>query len=345
MPDHLRCAAGAAVLAGAACGALAQTATLDLDEPTWDRWMYPFNFTPGTRATASVFAAIEMEGFDDRDAQFLLGFDATGSVPAGQGVSRYRVVSAVVTASVANDEQFAYDPTPDTWKNVIADTDPDYVADADPGRPVELFGVGYRDGYDATTFNETSPFGTPEIEPAENGRNAFAANFLSDGAAVNVSNSVRESFDPDALAVGAADLTPGTPVPADTTFTFTIDTSDPASAAYLRRSLDAGVLVFSVSSLHPATGGPDGGTGDVTYPIWYTRDNIVAILDGLTATISLEVFVGSPADLNADGSFNNTDINLFVNAFLAGDASADVNADGSLNNTDINLFVNAFLAG
>lgn len=337
---------GMAALGVASSAGLAQTASLELDEPTWDRWMYPFNFTPGSRATASTFGAIEIEGFDDRDAQFLLGFDATVAVPAGEGPSRYRIVSASVTASVANDEQFAYDPTADTWKNVIVDTDPDYAPDADAGRPVELFPVGYRGGFDATTFTGTSPFGgTPVVDPAEGARYAFAANFLSDGTAVDVSNHVRESYDPDSLAIGTADLTPGTPVPVDTTFTFTIDASDPASAAYLRRSLDAGVLVFSISSLHPATGGEGGGTGDVTYPIWYTQDNLVALLDGLTATITLEVFVGSPADLNADGVFNNTDINLFVGAFLGGEASADVNADGVLNNTDINLFVSAFLAG
>ena len=49
------------------------------------------------------------------------------------------------------------------------------------------------------------------------------------------------------------------------------------------------------------------------------------------------------ADQNGDGSFNNTDINLFVNNFLAQDAAADINGDGSWNNTDINLFVNLFL--
>lgn len=52
-----------------------------------------------------------------------------------------------------------------------------------------------------------------------------------------------------------------------------------------------------------------------------------------------------PADLNADGVLNNTDINLFVSAFLAGDPAADLNADGVFNNTDVNLYVGAFLAG
>ena len=51
------------------------------------------------------------------------------------------------------------------------------------------------------------------------------------------------------------------------------------------------------------------------------------------------------ADLNNDGDLNNTDINLFVSAFIAGDLAADLNNDGDLNNTDINRFVQLFLAG
>ena len=54
---------------------------------------------------------------------------------------------------------------------------------------------------------------------------------------------------------------------------------------------------------------------------------------------------GPTADLNGDGNYNNTDINLFVQAFLAGDPAADLNSDGNYNNTDINLFVQLFLAG
>ena len=51
------------------------------------------------------------------------------------------------------------------------------------------------------------------------------------------------------------------------------------------------------------------------------------------------------ADITGDGNLNNSDINAFVNAFLAMDPAADLNADGNFNNTDINAFVNAFLAG
>lgn len=51
------------------------------------------------------------------------------------------------------------------------------------------------------------------------------------------------------------------------------------------------------------------------------------------------------ADFNSDGILNNTDINIYVAAFLAGNPAADFNADGLFNNQDVNLYVNAFLAG
>ena len=67
------------------------------------------------------------------------------------------------------------------------------------------------------------------------------------------------------------------------------------------------------------------------------------------ASLYLESYLGTPvepsADVTGDGSLNNTDINVFVNLFLAGAPAADLNGDGSLNNTDINLFVNLFIAG
>ena len=51
------------------------------------------------------------------------------------------------------------------------------------------------------------------------------------------------------------------------------------------------------------------------------------------------------ADFNSDGVLNNTDINIYINAFLAGNPAADFNADGIFNNQDVNLYVNAFIAG
>lgn len=66
------------------------------------------------------------------------------------------------------------------------------------------------------------------------------------------------------------------------------------------------------------------------------------------ANLAFELYTGEapcPADLDRNGALNNTDITLFVNAFLAADPLADINTDGYYNNTDITLFVNLFIAG
>jgi YD repeat-containing protein len=52
----------------------------------------------------------------------------------------------------------------------------------------------------------------------------------------------------------------------------------------------------------------------------------------------------SLADMNRDGKFNASDINMFRNSFMAEDEAADVNCDGVINARDINDFRNAYMA-
>ncbi|MEZ5303359.1 MAG: hypothetical protein R3F11_22370 [Verrucomicrobiales bacterium] len=86
------------------CGAAPATAdpqTYAFAEPSLDRWMYPQNATPGTRALASTFSALPSDGgVDDRFGQFLIGFETSSSHPAGLGQENYRITRASVTAVV-----------------------------------------------------------------------------------------------------------------------------------------------------------------------------------------------------------------------------------------------------
>lgn len=84
------------------------TATVSLD-----RWMYPFAFTGGTRDLAPTFGAVGTPGFDNRDAQFLIGFDTSSTVPVGQGAANYQINSVTVRAMVGSPAGFEYDPTYD----------------------------------------------------------------------------------------------------------------------------------------------------------------------------------------------------------------------------------------
>ncbi len=313
--------------------------------PTQDRWMYPFNFAAGGEASAPTFGAINQPGFDDRDSQFVFGFDTTAQIAVGQPLHHYRLRNVRVTAYVSVDNQALYDDTFDSVTSLYPPGDSEQTTDVDPGRPVELFGVGYRNGFTAATFIESSPFGgTPIVPPAEENRNAFAAVFTPDGTATDVSRQVRLRFDAAAMAIGTTDtLTPGDPIHAGTALTFTVDLCDESARAYVQRSLAAGKLMFAISSLEPASGGPGGGTG--AYPAFYTKESGIAITNGWQVKLDLELAVGTGADFDNNGFINGDDFDTFVALFADGDAAADWDGNCFVNGDDFDGFVDAFVRG
>lgn len=111
------------------------------------------------------------------------------------------------------DNQFQYDPTFDSFRTVLQHSDPLYLADADAGKPVEVFGVGYRNGWTAQTFGETSTFGgAPIVPPSEGALNCSTAIFDSNGVATDVLCQVRQRFDVTPMATGTiANVAPGPP--------------------------------------------------------------------------------------------------------------------------------------
>jgi hypothetical protein len=251
----------------------AGAAAFQISEPTADRWMYPFiNTTPGLRTGAPVFGAVGDARFDDRDGQFLVRFDTTGIVAAGLGTANYTVSALRLTLTVAESNSFRYDPTADA----LATYDGTGV-DADDGRPVELFGVGYRGGFTRATFRpepsispavESTPFtlGSPLTEGS---RIAFAAGDVGGGISGDVSNNVRDAFEPTAFSIGQiAGLVAGSLVPLEREMTFDLNLVDPFVLAYVREGLDAGVIEFMVTSLNQAVQEVGGSN-----PSFYTKEN------------------------------------------------------------------------
>lgn len=331
----------------AIAGPAAQAQLIDFStDATLDRWMYPFNGTPGTRLSASTFGIPRLEGFDDHDAQFILGFRTDSAIPTGLDASQYRIISVRVSATVSNDQAFRFDATYDphfTYQNQEGHY-PHLQPDTTPGRPVKLWGVGYRDGFTLETWQETSPFGfNPTIPPSQEARTAYIAVFDPDGTPSDASNNLKQEVDLTPMAIGQTDaVAPGVLVPADTTFTFDVDICQPGVRAYLQQSLAAGEPRFGISSLHEADGGPDGGAGPVAYPIWYTRENPIAQIFGYVPHMEIEVRVGNAGDYNGDGVRNFFDISDFLRDFNAGNLAADMNGDCVLNFFDISIFLNEF---
>ena len=172
---------------------------VSIGAPTLDRWMYPFNFEPGSRTIASTFASFDPR-FDTRDAQFLLGWDTAALLPTNATPTRYllRRVRVSVTIAVTSNRlpTFFYDPTYDSYVTYMTNQ-PGYVADADLGRPVELYGAGFRGGFTAETFKENSNYGPLNAFTSSNitiaTRSAFAAQFDARGELVDVSNNVGQA--------------------------------------------------------------------------------------------------------------------------------------------------------
>lgn len=333
-----RCAAwwfGMGVAVAAHGVAVGQTITAEFDEPTFDRWMYPFNPHPDMRRTASVFGALGVEGFDDRDAQFLVSYDTGGMVPAGMGVGSYQVLSARLVATISQGGTFVYDPTFDALETYFPQGDPERVDDADTGRPVELYGVGYRNGFTVETFGNASPFGGPPVvPPAFAARNAFAADFEGGGGGLDISNNVRGRFEVDPFSIGVSDgLTPGAPVPADVDFVFDLDVSDADVQGHLRGALDGGRLNLMIASLHSVE------IGVPTSPIFYTVESDF----GPGPRLELTVRIGEPADpadWNGDGAVNSDDFFAFLADYFNGDA--DFDGDGETNSDDFFAFLTAY---
>lgn len=245
-------------------------------EPAGDKYMYPFitdsPLDGGTRRDyGSVFGAYgsiddPSFNFDDRDAQFFLDFATQALAPAGKGASKYRVLSLTITLVVENDNGFFYDPTFDPLTTYL-----NPASDSDVGRPIELYGVGYRSGWTRSTFTADSPFQTQPSSSILNPqgdwnrkRNAFAIDFDDFGSARDVSNNVEEAFEtaPWALAdspgfIGREDglyvespISAGALMPEGRVLRFRVDTTDPSVAAYLQDALNAGRLHLMVSSLY-----------------------------------------------------------------------------------------------
>lgn len=259
-----------------------------ITEPAADRWMYPANSTPGTRPQASTFSALpDDEETDNRFGQFLIKFDtAAAGVPAGLGVENYDISNISLTATISQDRLFLYDSTQDSWITYGSPALPD----EDAGRPLELHGTGFRNGFTPVDFQENSFFRGGD--PPE--RNAYPLGFDENSAPRDVTNNVSEDFDSLPWAVGQIDgLSPGDEVPVDSVVRFQPDLSQPGVSQYIREGLNQGFIWFTLSSLHPAI--QQGGE----FVAYYTKDDPVHQLFGdsaptLSVTYSLPPGSASP---------------------------------------------------
>lgn len=270
------------------------------------RWMYPFNASPANRPAASTFAAFGSAGsFDTRDAQFLLGWNTTNHIPAGQGARNYLIRRARVTLTISSGNQYAYSGTLRDYRSYFPTNDPRYVAQASTGIPVELFGAGFRGGYTAATFQQDTAFYVNPTGGDYTNRTAYAAGYDTNGVLVDVSNNVGDdgtneiagAFEVAPFAVGhSTNVVPGQLMPVGSQLTFDLNLDDPLIYGYVQNALDAGKLNLMASSLLSAS-----FSGPPNYPNFYTIFNSLAD-PGQYPLLDVEgAIVRTNVDSDADG--------------------------------------------
>jgi len=290
--------------------AAADVVEVNLTEPTLDRWFYPFNASPGTRVDAPIFGAITDQevgfdpSFDNRDGQMLIGFDTTGDVPAGLGAANYTISAASVRITIKSDLTFEYDPTADPYTSWLPTLDPDYTPDPDPGRPLEIFGIGFRCDFTASTFPENGPFcdncSCFPPNPCREVRCVYPVDFTGGDCVVrDVSNNVDDGFDPVPFGVATSDtLLQGESVPSGTVLTFEIDVADPCVQQYLAGALDEGMLDLVIASIYFAAEGQAGSA-----PRIYCKEDLLVEIDVVDAAqLQMTVTTGQVVgDIDGDG--------------------------------------------
>ena len=296
-----------------------------------DRWTYPRNSTPGKRNLAPVFGFVSGEGdarVAQRYGQMIVAFDTISKVPLGLHYSQYKIKSATVKATVALDEQFLYDGTPDDYSK--------YNGVDDTVSPVELFGTGFRNGFDSSTWNEASPMSARNDDGSNN---AYSLGF-SEGQATDVDYyRFASPHNASAFAIGQIDgVEQGELVPEDSVFEFSINIDDENIQRYIAESLSKGKVFFTLSQILYAKT-QNNGKG---YPDLYTKDHIL----GESPTLELE-FEIVPAQLapavlsitrNIGGGVTvewSGNGNLFSSEELGKDASWEkIETDGNSYNSD-----------
>jgi len=319
---------------------------LRVNQPTLDRWMYPFDFEPGTRTYAATFGSFDSR-FDTRDAQFLLGWNLESLVPTNQPPRHYLLRRARVAVTISRNESFFYDPTYDSFVTYMTNQ-PGYIPDSDLGRPIELHGAAFRGtnsqtgvAYSADTFQENDRFGpinaftSPNISIGT--RHAYAADFDPNGVLVDIANHVGQRnadwtnapFEAHPWAIGiTTNAAPGQLVPDGSVLNFDVDLADPLIHAYFQAALSTGRLRLFISSLSPAQQGTVGGTGNGgfgSYPLYATKEN--ALYD--PPRLELDGVLVSDTDSDADGLPD--DWEKFYFGDLADTAATDPDGDGADN--------------
>lgn len=351
--------------------------------PSDDRWHYPFNPFPGTRAFGSTFGTVGdrdslgNQRFNERDGVIIFAWRTHSLIPPGQGPDSYFIKSIKITVTHVAGADWDVDLTPDEWytydlngdgminadgipRGQPGDTDGE-SDDEDAGRPFELFGAGFDpegELFDEETWVETSFFQGWNQQPNPVPRNPFPFVY-QDGTLEklhcedNVAGLHNEAhgvyqFTPQPWAIGRPiNYTPGSqPTTFDVEFEIDLSLSCGEVRGYFQEQLDRGRIIVIITSLSETF--QQAGTG---FPVFYLNTSIPG-QNPHPARLEITLSDSLPGDINGDGQIDEADLTAFVTALINPDAApavhvqrSDLNGDGASDGADIAPFVAAYLGG
>jgi hypothetical protein len=330
------------VLGAVACGAspvMSQTIAYVNDYPEFQMYFYPTPSSNGpgsVRDRAPTFGGYSSSGptgtefyegtsrDPSRRGSFFIAGDTSADIPLLQDVARYQINSAkirvtMMATQVAPDFGFflPYDNTLDASSAITS------AMDADPGYPLEMYGVDFQAGKEQFGFgpDETAakyfrlgdqrwtsgpedPYRMFGIDA--NGRDV--ENSIVGGYSATEASGHTTQFTPEPFAIGRAydalgnELTPGADYTTGDEIEFELNLALPGVVQYLQQSLAKGYVGFAVSSLHPTS----GQTGNQAYPDFYLDDlDVGPNPDGAGPSIELDVTILPESSGNGDFDFDN----------------------------------------
>ena len=337
--------------------------------PAWTRISTRNASNPGAKGLGPTFA--NLYETDEQSGEYLpltandparlsmalVAFNTSLHIAAGLPATRYQVDSVTMTMKMQNgsSSNLPYDNTPDSRLEVLG------LDSGDPGRPAELYGVGFRGDYTGFAFSG-GPSGphlfTESTHPASGPNGDYIAYpIVGDDAEFgqyrDVSNSVTGGdsathgttapFDPLPWSIGTTNVSLGDTIPNESTFTFTLDLTQPGVRQYVQQSLASGGLGFLVSTLH-ITGEMGAGGG---YPQWYFKEAAGSIFfpNAAAPTLSIDYQIVDsqlPGDFDGNGIVDAADYNDWKSTFGTTvnpvGSGADGNASGIVDVADYTIW-------